>query len=157
MLVLGEGPEREGLEQLSSRPELAGRVHFAGYHADPRGHYHALDVFALSSDTEQMPIALLEAMASALPIVATDVGDVRAILPPEQAAQVIALETRGTGGTGSGEACDQAFARALADLASDPQLRAEHGRINRARILERFGKQRMVQAYRELYTRALGR
>ena len=162
VLVLGEGPERAGLEQLASGSELAGRVHFAGYHADPRGHYHALDAFALSSDTEQMPIALLEAMASSLPAVATDVGDVRAILPPEQTGQIIGLGSAvstGQGGTADtgGSTDHEAFAEALAGLARDPQLCARLGSANRARLLERFGEQRMVQAYRELYLRALGR
>ena len=147
VLVLGEGPERAALETLASSPALAGRVHFAGYHADPRGHYRALDAFALSSDTEQMPIALLEAMASSLPVVATEVGDVRAILPPEQAEHIVPL----------GERCGAEFARGLADLAGAPRARARLGAANRARLLERFTKERMVRAYRELYRRALQR
>lgn len=147
VLILGEGPERSGLEAQASGAQLAGRVHFAGYHSDPRSHYRAMDAFALSSDTEQMPIALLEAMATSLPAVATDVGDVRAILPPDQSELVVPL----------GEACTGVFSRALGNLARDPDLRTRLGAANRARILERFTLARMVDAYRELYLRALAR
>jgi len=146
LLVLGEGPEGARLAELAGRAPLAGRVHLVGYHADPRAHYRAMDAFALSSDTEQMPIALLEAMASSLPVVATDVGDVASILPPEQADRVIPL----------GERCESDFASALADLARSPETRAALGAANRARLLERFTEQRMVDAYRELYDSVLG-
>jgi glycosyltransferase involved in cell wall biosynthesis len=146
VLVLGEGPEREALEAVAASRELAGRVHFAGYHADPRGHYRAMDAFALSSDTEQMPIALLEAMATSLPVAATDVGDVRAILPDAQAEFVVPL----------GERCLEGLSHALGRLAAAPDTRARLAAANRERILKRFTKQRMVAAYRELYERALG-
>ncbi|MBM3991857.1 MAG: glycosyltransferase, partial [Planctomycetes bacterium] len=116
-LLLGDGPERAALESLARSAELAGRVHFAGYQADPRAYYRAMDVFALTSDTEQMPIALLEAMASALPVVATDVGDVRAMLPDAAREQVVAL----------GPECGAALARALLGLATDATARARLG------------------------------
>jgi glycosyltransferase involved in cell wall biosynthesis len=140
-LVLGDGPERARLEELARSPELAGRVHFAGYQADPRAHYRAMDVFALSSDTEQMPIALLEAMASALPVVATDVGDVRAMLPEAAREQVVEL----------GPECDAGVARALERLATDAPLRARLGALGRERIAERFSFAAMAARYEALY------
>ena len=146
VLVLGEGPEREALGALAAKRGLAGRVHCAGYHADPRGHYRAMDAFAITSDTEQMPIALLEAMASELPVVATDVGDVRSILPPEQEAFVVEL----------GEGCEGGLARGLEALAAKPDERSRLAAANRARVLERFTQERMVAAYRDVYGRAIG-
>jgi glycosyltransferase involved in cell wall biosynthesis len=148
VLLLGDGPERARLETHAARPALAGRVHFAGYHADPRPFYRAMDVFALSSDTEQMPIALLEAMAAGLPAAGTDVGDVRAMLPDVDRHRVVPCR-RGV------VACPE-LAEALAELVADPGLRAAAGTRNRARVEAEYDEARMVATYRELYLAALG-
>lgn len=146
LLVLGDGPERAELERLAAQPPLAGRVRFVGYQADPRAHYRCMDVFALTSDTEQMPIALLEAMASALPAVATDVGDVRAMLPDEQARYVVRL---------GGEECVAGLANGLVELGLDARLRQRMGAANRFRCRTQFDQASMVEAYRAIYGRAL--
>jgi glycosyltransferase involved in cell wall biosynthesis len=146
-LILGDGPERERCAEFAARsPALFGRATFAGHVADPSAHYRAMDLFALSSDTEQMPVALLEAMASALPVVATDVGDVRAILPEAQAENVVPVEDRETAWP---------LAERITALLGDAAARAELGRQNRARIEERFTFDKMLSAYREVYTAAL--
>jgi glycosyltransferase involved in cell wall biosynthesis len=146
VLLLGDGPERAALEELALGPDLAGRVHFAGHVADPREHYRAMDVFALSSDTEQMPIALLEAMASALPVAATDVGDVRAMLPQEQRCFVVA----------PGEGAVERLAGALDALAKDSELRRRLGAANRRDVERRFDLARMLQRHRSIWLDALG-
>ncbi len=148
VLLLGEGPERERLQSLAARPPLAGRVHFAGYRPDPRECYRAMDVFALSSDTEQMPIALLEAMACGLPAIGTDVGDVRAMLPDEDRYLVVPFRRGVT-------ACPD-LAEVLLELATDADKRAAVGRRNRARVESEYDEARMVATYRELYRAALG-
>jgi len=145
LLLLGDGPERGAVEAAIRSAGLAGRVHLAGHRADPRGDYRAMDAFLISSDTEQMPVALLEAMASALPVVSSDVGDVRAILPPAQAPYVVRTEP--------GE-----LAAALERLRSSPRAtRVELGEGNRRRAEEQFTFEGMARAYREVYSRALGR
>lgn len=147
VLVLGDGPERPAMEALVAKtPTLYGRVHFAGFVADPAEHYRAMDVFCISSDTEQMPVALLEAMASALPVVATDVGDVRAILPEEQGPCVVDMGERETAWP---------LAEKLTELLGDPERRARLGAGNRSRVRERFTFETMLAAYRELYGSAL--
>lgn len=142
VLVLGEGPERERIEDLARRPPLAGRVHFAGHQSDPRAFYRAMDVFALTSDTEQMPIALLEAMACSLPALVTDVGDVRSMLPPEQSPFVVAL----------GPGADERLSRSLLELAGSPSVRRTLGSANRRRVAERHAHEHMVARYRELFS-----
>lgn len=145
ILLVGDGEERTALEARATRPDLAGRVCFAGYQADPAPFYRAMDVFALTSNSEQMPVCLLEAMAAGLPAVSTDVGDVRAILPPEQAAFL----------TPPGEAAAAILAQGISRLASDPGARAHLGAANRRRVEESFTFEKMCSAYREIYESAL--
>lgn len=138
LVVAGDGPERPALEALAATLGIADRVRFAGHVADPAPLLRELDVFAMSSDTEQMPISLLEAMAAGLPVAATDVGDVAAILPAGQRELVTALD-------------DAALAGALARLAADAGLRASLGAANRARVAAEYGQDRMVAAWRALF------
>ena len=81
LVVVGGGPELPALEALAARLGVAEDVEFAGYLADPISRLIEFDLFALSSDTEQLPIAMLEAMACGIPVVATRVGDVAHIMP----------------------------------------------------------------------------
>jgi L-malate glycosyltransferase len=146
LLLVGDGEERPVLEARAAAPDLVGRVRFAGYQADPAPFYRAMDVFALTSDSEQMPLCLVEAMAASLPAVSTDVGDVRAMLPPEQEPWLAALEGAGTA---------RQIAEKLARLAGDPGLRKRLGALNRRRAEERFGFAGMCAAYRSVYEGAL--
>lgn len=146
VLLIGDGPDRPVLAERAAQSDLAGRVHFAGYQADPAPWLAALDLFALSSDSEQMPVALIEAMASGLAVASTDVGDVGAILPPEQAPFLVPF---------SGTDPAASLARALAELARDPALRRRLGEANRRRAEERYGFAAMRDAYAEVYTEAL--
>lgn len=100
LIVVGGGPELAVLQQLASSLGVAADVEFAGYLPDPISRLIEFDLFALSSDTEQLPIAMLEAMACGIPVVATRVGDVAQIIP--EVAQA-----------GLAEPTDGAFASAL--------------------------------------------
>jgi len=90
LIIVGEGAERPGLEQRAAALGVAADVTFAGHSAAPEKFYAGFDVFALSSDTEQMPLSVLEAMACGLPVAATDVGDVRWMLAEENAPGIAA-------------------------------------------------------------------
>jgi glycosyltransferase involved in cell wall biosynthesis len=146
LLIVGEGDERPALEARASRPDLAGRVHLPGYQSDPPRFYRAMDLFALSSDTEQMPVCLLEAMATRLPVAATDVGDLRSVLPPEQHPHLVPLAGERTAGT---------LADRLRRLLADRAERERLGRLNRRRVEERYTFEGMLEAYREVYHGAL--
>lgn len=146
LLLVGDGEERPALEARAAAPDLAGRVCFAGYQADPAPFYRAMDVFALTSDSEQMPLCLVEAMAACLPAVSTDVGDVRAMLPAEQEPWLTSLDGAGPAGE---------LAARMAGLARDPGLRKRLGASNRRRAEERFGFEGMCAAYRQVYEAAL--
>ena len=137
LVLIGNGPERPKLEQLAGELGIADRTHFAGHIADPTSLIKALDVFAMSSDTEQMPLSLLEAMAAGVPVAATDVGDIGAMLPEFGRAFVTALE-------------DGALASALAALIRDPGLRQTLGAANRTKAEREFDQQTMFAAWADL-------
>jgi L-malate glycosyltransferase len=73
-ILVGDGPERQALAALGARLTLTGRLHFVGLRIDVRDYLSAMDVFVSSSAYEGMPVAMLEAMACGLPVVATRVA-----------------------------------------------------------------------------------
>ena len=80
LVLVGDGPQRGALERSVRDLELTGRVIFAGFQADTAAWYPAMDAFVLPSLTEGTPMVLLEAMANGIPVVATTVGGVPAII-----------------------------------------------------------------------------
>jgi len=82
LVIVGGGSELASLQQLATGLGVADDVEFTGYLPDPLSRLVEFDLFALSSDTEQLPIAMLEAMALNIPVIATRVGDVPLIIPP---------------------------------------------------------------------------
>src|SRR5690606_11714470 len=94
-------------------------------------------VFALSSDTEQMPFSVLEAMASRLAVASTDVGDVRAMVAPQNASHVAGRDAR-------------SLAACLGPLLTDAALRRELGAANRAKAERDYDQETMFQAYARL-------
>ncbi len=135
LVIVGDGPERAGLETLSATLGIAHDTHFAGHSTVSERWLAGFDVFALSSDTEQMPLSLLEAMATGLPAICTDVGDVRAMLAAENAPYVTS-------------ASDEAFASGLASLASSPEI-PRIGSANRTKARAAYGQDQMFLAWRQ--------
>jgi glycosyltransferase involved in cell wall biosynthesis len=141
--LAGDGPERAGLEALAG--ELGLDVRFHGHLAAPETLLAALDLYALSSDTEQMPYGLLEAMAAGLPVVATDVGDVRSLLPPESRGFVVP------------PGADAALAERLGALVDDPALRRARGDDHARWAARHFARATMFEAYAGLFAALLHR
>ncbi len=147
LAIVGDGVRRADLEARVAASPAADRIHFLGLLADPSEAQRAFDAFALTSDTEQMPLALVEAMASGKPAVTTDVGDVRQILPAEQAALIVPLGR-------PEEQIVTELARALGQVLGDASEAAALGAANRARAEERYAEEGMVRRYAELYRAA---
>jgi glycosyltransferase involved in cell wall biosynthesis len=142
VVLAGSGPCRAELEALAAQLGLGARVTFPGFIADPASCYAAFDLFAMSSATEQMPLALLEAMATGLPAICTAVGDSAEILAhPGWPAIVEPGDLDG-------------YTRALSALHADAKLRGDLGARNRARCIEAYSLERMVERYRKLYLSA---
>lgn len=137
LVLIGDGPERAGLERLAGELGLSDRVHFAGHVPQPAALIKALDIFAMSSDTEQMPISLLEAMAAGLPAAVTDVGDIRTMLPDVAHEFVTPCH-------------DRALAGALAALIGSPQLREKLGRASRTKAEQDYSQDKMFARWAAL-------
>ena len=141
--LVGGGAMEPALRAECARLKLDGRVTFVGFTDDTARHYREFTVFAMSSRTEQMPIALVEAMACGLPVVATDVGDTRAVLaesnrelvvPPRDPAQLAA---------------------ALDRLCADAALRRRLGVDNRDAAASRFEARECLERFAAVYRSAL--
>lgn len=141
-LLVGDGPERAELEALARRLGL-GEVSFAGLQADVRPFLAAMDLFMISSDSEGLPLALLEAMAMELPVVATAVGGIPEVL------------REGVTGYLAPPAEPGRLAAAARPLLEDRRLRERMGRAGRRRVEARFSATASARALERLYLRVL--
>jgi glycosyltransferase involved in cell wall biosynthesis len=138
LVIVGDGPERGMLEVHARQSGAAHDIRFEGHSASPEKLLSTFDVFAMSSDTEQMPLSLLEAMASGLPVVATDVGDIRQVLAQENQRLLVGRNT-------------EELASALASLLQSPEQRALVGAANRRRAVEAFNQGAISELWRRLW------
>lgn len=142
LAIVGEGPERAAIAAEATACGMADRLVMPGFMAEPARWIGHFDLLALSSRSEQAPIAVIEAMAAGMPVVSPDVGDVAAMVSAENSPFIAADEA--------------VFRGALAELAGDADLRARIGAANRRVAAERFDELTMVAAYENLYARMLG-
>ena len=138
LIIAGDGVERGALERLAGELGIADRVIFTGQ-VMPESVLGTFDIFALSSDTEQMPIALLEAMAASRAVAAVDVGDVKGMVCEENRNFIVPRDDH------------QAFAAAIEHLLQDDARRETLGRKNRDRVVAEFSQERMFAAYSEIF------
>lgn len=144
LVIVGEGPERAAIVAEAHRLGIEAPL-LPGFIADPWNYVGLFDIFALSSDSEQCPIGLIEAMAAGLPAAATGVGDIAAMVAEDNAPFIVP----------PGD--EQALAMAIARLADDRALRRRIGEANRLRAAALFREADMVARYAALYERAMGR
>jgi glycosyltransferase involved in cell wall biosynthesis len=141
--ILGDGPERSSIEALRRELSLEAFVELRGEVTDVRARLLGAGLFVLASQSEGISIAILEAMAAGLPVVATRVGGNGEIVVE--------------GGTGYlVEAGDDAgLANATLALLAEPGRAGAMGRAGRARVEECFDLRRVVARYEALYEQTL--
>ena len=138
-VIVGDGPERPLIERTISFCGLGERVKMVGWRQDVPSLLSAMNVLALTSLSESFPNAILEAMAAALPVVATDVGGVAELVEPGVTALLAS----------PGDA--DGVAQHLLTLANDGDVRRRMSAAGWRRARERFSLEAMVQRYERLY------
>lgn len=138
LTVVGDGPQRGELVALAKELGVIGQVVFAGYQKDPVPYLQRFDLFALSSDTEQLPLALLEALSLGMPAVATrvgDVGDVLGDVSPETLC----------------DPADDAFERALETVLAQRSRWNEWAEKGRAKVASLYARSLMLSQWQRVF------
>lgn len=139
VVIVGKGEERDELERMTAALGLQGRVRFLGDRSDVASLLPGMDIFALSSRTEGHSIALLEASAAGVAMIATDVGGNREIVQHRSTGLLVP----------HGDL--QGFAGALRELAQSPSLRSGLGAAARVWAAANASLGVMAQRYERLY------
>lgn len=145
LVIAGTGPERHRLAELAQDLGLGDRVEFRGQVETPGAILSHLDLFVMTSMTEQMPFGLLHAMAAARAVAAFDVGDIKEMVSSENRPYVVARGDR------------RALRNAVTRLLEDRELRREIGAANARRVADAYPRSAMVAAHEALYESLLDR
>lgn len=141
-LICGEGPEMDILKQFASECKISDRIHFLGFRTDIKALLKISDIFLFSTLQEGMPRSMMEAMASGLPCIASNIrGNVD-------------LLDDGKGGFLVSPNDTEAFAQRIHDLAIDSELRERMAQNNLERI-KQFDVKEVEKILREIYQREL--
>ena len=144
-LIAGDGELRGDLENYARRLGISDRVRFLGWRRDLAVIYGATDVFMLTSRNEGTPVALIEAMASGVPGVSTDVGGVKDVIASDAVGARVP------------DADASALAAAVIRYLVNAALRRQAGARARAAVLDRYSLDRLVRDIVSLYRELLAR
>jgi glycosyltransferase involved in cell wall biosynthesis len=139
LLMVGDGPDRDHVEQRASELGIVRHCLFLGYQEDVSGWYRAFDAMILPSANEGTPVVAIEALAAGCPVVATSVGGVPDVVREGVDGFLVPM-----GDT-------EALAERLARLVEDPALRARMGAAGRESVPARYAVERLVGDIDELY------
>lgn len=138
LCVVGDGPRRAELQLHAAKLGIDGRLHWAGERRDAATLAGAFDASVVCSHWEGLPLAALEAMSAGVPLVATRVGGLPTLLEDGAGLLVPPADA-------------PALAHALTQLMDDPAAATRIAQAGRARIVERYSFEAMVQRVQELY------
>jgi glycosyltransferase involved in cell wall biosynthesis len=142
--IAGDGPQLPSLENAARERNMQARVEFMGWKATEqlRQEYAASNLFLFPSRHEGMPNAVLEAMASGLPVIATRIAGNEELVVDGQTGFLVPVEDAA------------ALREALRDLLADDGKRARMGRAARARVEQEYGWQRAATQYLSILEKA---
>jgi glycosyltransferase involved in cell wall biosynthesis len=139
LCMVGDGPDRESLEEQAHELGIARTTYFVGYQPEVAGYYRLFDVFVLPSVNEGTPVSAIEALASSTPVVANRVGGIPDVV--RDGVDGFLVEPGDV----------EAAAARVAELARDDSLRARLGEAGRGRVLRRYSVERLVDDVDRLY------
>jgi len=144
LVLVGAGPLLDELKGLSDSLGISPFVHFAGYQPHSGRFLRIMDVFVLSSRSEGMPQAVLEASVCELPVIASQVGGLPEVIEHDVTGSLFAVGD------------EDRLAGFLCDLAANPSRRRRLGRAARARVESRYSIARMAGDYHRDFLELLG-
>jgi glycosyltransferase involved in cell wall biosynthesis len=144
LAILGDGELKEALRARAEALDLSGDVTFLPTTPDVGTFYGSLDCFVLSSDSEGLPLTLLEALAAGLPAVATAVGGIPEVIDTGVNGHTVPKDSPG------------ALAERIIEVLRHPASSAEMGRRGRETVVQRFDIRRCVEEIERLYSEVLG-
>ena len=142
-VVVGDGPDRAALEELRKTLNLEDKASLPGPRGDMPHFYGSIDLLVSASRQEGLPMALLEGMASGLPVVVTSVGQVPQVIDSNTVGRIVP----------PGD--PSVIARAITELLRDANLRQRIGMAAQARIAAEFSADRMAADYIHVYEQAV--
>lgn len=144
-VLVGDGPQDENLAKQVAERGLKDRVIFAGRREDVQDWLRAFDVFALpSTGNEGIPQALMQAMATALPVVTTPVGAIPELVTHNESGWIVQPEN------------PEALAAGIAALLGDKELARKLGAAGRAVVESKHTKAAMLDAMEDVFKTAIG-
>ena len=143
--IIGDGEEREKLQELCSSLNLHEHVIFTSWEKKPEHVYPGLDIVCLSSFNEGTPVSLIEAQAAGVPIVTTDTGGIGNVVEPGKTALLSAVND------------EQGYCKNLLELVKDPAQRSAFSARGWDWVKDRFHYTRLVKDMDVLYTTLLSR
>lgn len=145
LVIVGDGPARQAIADQAEAMMFEDELVMPGFLPDSSQYMGLFDVFALTSKSEQAPLAVMEAMAAGLPVVSTAVGDVAQMVAEENANYI------------ARDRLEVSLRDRLDILAKHPHERVRVGQANQARARALFDERSMIDAYARLYGDAVGR
>jgi len=142
LVIVGDGIGMAALKMLADRVCTHGKVIFTGNLPEPEKVLPAFTIFALSSDTEQMPLCVIEAMACGLPIASTDVGDVATMVSEDNRLYIMGRE--------AGPLADN-----IIGLLKTPDMARRIGVTNKEKAYSDYALDHMIEAYDTLISRVI--
>lgn len=136
--IAGSGVLADELQRLIDSLQLSEKIHLLGNHRDVPSLMANADIFVMSSRSEGLPMALLEAMGAGLPVIVTQVGGLGEVVEDHSHGRLVPAED------------PRKLAQAILELLRDPALRTRMGRNARRRIEERYTTERMCRQYEKL-------
>lgn len=145
LVIVGEGPERDAIEQAAAMMGIEDRLVMPGFLERPYLFMRHFDLLAVSSLSEQFPISVVEAMAAGLPVASSRVGDVATMVAPENAPFI------------TSHAGEVPLRDAIRALAENADLRRSVGAANQAKARSEYDEGVMIARYKALYEGVMNR